>query len=124
MHNTTIENNIQIHNSYQGSTGHGRIYQWRYYVLIFNIVTDRSFARMLFILKEVTCMFLSVDYSNTQLYKPTTNASDDRLKLNKRNIEHDCETLSKLRPQLYDKKPDIDNDGHTTWYKESGLIAQ
>ena len=39
-------------------------------------------------------------------------------------IEDACETLSKLRPQLYDKKADIDNDGHTTWYKESGLIAQ
>ena len=34
------------------------------------------------------------------------------------------ETLPKLTPQLYDKKPDIDNDDHTTWYKESGLIAQ
>ena len=39
-------------------------------------------------------------------------------------IEHACETLSKLKPQLYDKKPDIDNDDLTTWYKESGLIAQ
>ena len=39
-------------------------------------------------------------------YKPTTNASDDRLKENEVIIEHACETLSKLRPQLYDKKPD------------------
>ena len=38
-------------------------------------------------------------------YKPTTNASDDRLKENEVIIEHACETLSKLRPQLYDKKP-------------------
>ena len=29
--------------------------------------------------------------------------------------------LSKLRPQLYDKKPDMENDDPTTWYKESGL---
>ena len=39
-------------------------------------------------------------------YKPTTNASDVRLKENEELIENVCETLSKLRPQLYDKKPD------------------
>ena len=39
-------------------------------------------------------------------------------------IENACETLSKLRPQLYDKKPDIENDDPTTWYEESGLIAR
>ena len=39
-------------------------------------------------------------------------------------IENACETLPKLRPQLYGKKPDIENDDPTTWYKESGLIAQ
>ena len=39
-------------------------------------------------------------------YKPTTNAPDDRPKGNEVIIESACETLSKLRPQLYDKKPD------------------
>ena len=39
-------------------------------------------------------------------------------------IENVCETLSKLRPQLYDKKPDMENDDPTTWHNESGLIAQ
>ena len=57
-------------------------------------------------------------------YKPTTNASDDRLKENEELIENACETLSKLQPQLYYKKPDMENDDPTTWYKESGLIAQ
>ena len=52
------------------------------------------------------------------------NWSDDRLKENEIFIENACETLSKLRPQLYDKKPDMENDDPTTWYKESGLIAQ
>ena len=39
-------------------------------------------------------------------------------------IENVCDTLSKLRPQSYDKKPDMENNDPTTWYKESGLIAQ
>ena len=58
-------------------------------------------------------------------YKPTTNVSDDRLEGNCELIENACETLSKLRPQLYDKEPDMGTtDAPTTWYKESGLIAQ
>ena len=51
MYNTTIETYIQIHNSYQGFTGYVRIYQWRDYVLIFNIVTNRSTAIMFVRLK-------------------------------------------------------------------------
>ena len=51
------------------------------------------------------------------------NWSDDRLKENGIFIENACETLSQLRPQLYDKKPEMENDDPTTWYKESGLIA-
>ena len=57
-------------------------------------------------------------------YKPTSNVSDDRLEENEGLIEHACETISKLKPQLYDKKPDMENDDPTTWYQESGLIAQ
>ena len=57
-------------------------------------------------------------------YKPTTGTSYDILEENEEVIEHACKTLSKLRPQLYDKKPDMENDDPTTWYKESGLIAQ
>ena len=56
-------------------------------------------------------------------YKPATNASDDRLKENEELIENACETLTKLRPQLHDKKPDMENDDPTIWYKESGLMA-
>ena len=57
-------------------------------------------------------------------HKPTANASDDRRKENEELIENACETLPKLKPQLYDKKPDMENDDPTTWYKENGLIAQ
>ena len=52
------------------------------------------------------------------------NWGDDRLKENQIFIENACETLPKLIPQLNDKKPDMENDDPTTWYKESGLIAQ
>ena len=62
--------------------------------------------------------------NRVHFYKTTTNDSDDRLKENEELREHACETLSKLRPQLYDKKPDMGNDDPTTWYKESGVIAQ
>ena len=50
-------------------------------------------------------------------YKPFANWSDDRLKENEEIIDNACETLSKLRPQIYDKKPDMENDDPTTWYK-------
>ena len=49
-------------------------------------------------------MFCGLD--QVYFYKPTTDASDDRLKENEELIENACETLSKLRPLLYDKKPD------------------
>ena len=61
---------------------------------------------------------------NTTISGSFYNNSDGRLKGNEELIEHACETISKLRPQLYDKRPDIDNDDNTTWYKESGRIAQ
>ena len=59
-----------------------------------------------------------------QTFQPRTQPSDDRLKENEVIIENACETFSKLRPQLYDKETDMENDDPTTWYKESGLIAQ
>ena len=59
-----------------------------------------------------------------QTFQPLTQSPDDRLKENEELIETACETLSKLRPQIYDKKPDMENDDPTTWHKESGSIAQ
>ena len=61
---------------------------------------------------------------NTTVSGSFYNNSDDRLKENEELIENACETLSKLRPQFHDKEPDMKNDDPTTWYKESGLIAQ
>ena len=62
--------------------------------------------------------------NNILHYKPLVNNSDDRLKENEIIIESACETLSKLKPQLYDKRPGIENEDPKSWYKESGLIAQ
>ena len=67
------------------------------------------------------------DYANSpyiQMFQPLTQSSDDRLKENEKFIEHACETLAKLRPRIYDRKPSIEDEDESTWYKESGLIAQ
>ena len=77
---------------------------------------------LLFAVKDDLYMYVGIEV--VYFYKPTTKASDDRLKENEELIENACETLSKLRPQFYDKKPDMENDDPTSWYKESGLIAQ
>ena len=64
------------------------------------------------------------DYANSpyiQMFQPLTQSSDDRLKENEEFIENACETLSKLRPQIYDRKPDMENENTETWYKESGF---
>ena len=63
-------------------------------------------------------------HNTIYFYKPTTDASDDRLKENEVIIESACDTLSKVRTYLYDKKPEMGNNDPTTWYKGSGLIAQ
>ena len=52
--------------------------------------------------------FMDFSYHDNLIvhYKSLANWSDDRLKENEQLIENACETLSKLRPQIYDKKPD------------------
>ena len=81
----------------------------------------------LFLTVRSTYFIRCRDYAGNpyvQTFQPLTQSSDDRLKENEIIITNACETLSKLRPQLYDKKPDMENDDPTTWHKESGLIAQ
>jgi hypothetical protein len=53
-----------------------------------------------------------------------TGASDDRLKENEVLVTNATETLLKLRPEIYDKKPDFVSTDPSTWQKETGLIAQ
>jgi hypothetical protein len=50
--------------------------------------------------------------------------SDDRLKENEIFIENGTDTIMKLRPQKYLKKPTINSIDENDWFLESGLIAQ
>ena len=112
----------KAHGNHDGSTGSLQLEaRWRNQSLL-SFDTTYGHGYVLFIIKNDYHM--RCGNGSILFYKPTTNASDDRLKENEELLENACETLPKLRSQLYDKKPDIDNDDHTTWYKESGLIAQ
>ena len=119
---TQAQTPIKAYVNHMGSQGNIQIEpRWRSQGFIqFN--TDCEAGLLLFAVEDDLYMYVGIEV--VFLYKPTTNASDDRLKENEELIENACETLSKLRPQLYDKKPDMENDDPTTWYKESGLIAQ
>lgn len=52
------------------------------------------------------------------------HSSDDRVKENEVLITGAVSTLQKLRPQIYDKKPTFDSTDISSWYIQSGLIAQ
>ena len=92
------------------------------YEAYINFNTTYSHGLIVLAAKQVLYMYCGLN--QIYFYKPTVNSSDDRLKENEELIEHACETSPKLRPQLYDKKPDMENDDPTTWHKESGLIVQ
>ena len=66
---------------------------------------------------------LSVTGTITATGSITAN-SDDRLKENEELIVNATDTIMKLRPEYYSKKPTFDSTDITTWRKESGLIAQ
>ena len=66
---------------------------------------------------------LSVTGTITATSSITAN-SDDRLKEDEELIVNATDTIMKLRPEKYSKKPTFDSTDKTTWQKESGLIAQ
>ena len=114
---------IKAYNTTEGYTSHIELEaKWNSQGYL-NFESNRSGANYLLLtVKDDLHMYCGNNLIH--FYKPTSNASDDRLKENEKLIENACETLSKLRPQLYDKKPDMENNDPTTWYKESGLITQ
>ena len=116
---------IKVNSSMSGYTGYTEIHCPSAWGSIFNLQTTYpNGGWMYFQINGVNFIQLSGGDQKINMYKPLTQSSDDRLKENEELIENACETLFKLRPQLYDKKPSIDNEDETTWYKESGLIAQ
>jgi len=61
---------------------------------------------------------------NATINGTLTSSSDDRLKDNESLITNAMDTILKLRPEIYDKKPDFASTDSSTWQKESGLVAQ
>ena len=133
--NTTISGNLDVgsgssskiilHANNNGYTGYSEVHCSSPWELTSNVETNfPNGGYMFFKLKGVLFMIIRGGHQAINYYKPLVNSSDDRLKENGGLIENACETLSKLRPQFYCKKPDMENDDPTIWYKESGLIAQ
>ena len=113
--NTTISGNLDVgttqaqtsikayvnHAGHQGNIQIGA--RWRRSQGFIHFSTDHPECLLLFAAKDVLYMYVGAEV--VYFYKPTANASYDRLKENEERIENACETLSKLRPQFYDKKP-------------------
>ena len=131
--NTTISGNLDVgvgaassiataHVNHEGSTGSLQLEaRWRNHSFL---IFDTTYVNGYIFFEVKNGFYMYCGHNLVHLYKTTSNASDDRLKENEELIQNACETLSKLRPQLYYKKPDMENNDPTTWYKESGLIAQ
>ena len=62
--------------------------------------------------------------SNQWEFRTAINNSDDRVKENEAYIRGATDTLMKIKPQMYDKKPSIESTDTKEWLCESGLIAQ
>ena len=120
------QSRIQTYFNHVGSTGY-MMMEARYRDQGFlHFETNYQYGEMCLTVRN-TYFIRCSDYAGNpyvQTFQPLTQSPDDRLKANEVIIENACGTLSKLRPQLYDKKPDMVNVGPTTWYKESGLITQ
>ena len=120
------QTSVKAYFNHAGSTGHIRIEGRCRDQGVLHFETNYQYGEM-FLTVRNTFFIRCSDYAGSprvQTFQPLTQSSDDRLKENEVIIESACETLPKLRPQLYDQKSDMENDGPTTWYKESGLIAQ
>ena len=114
---------IDTHSNQQGYTAVIELHSQSPWISKLGFLTAHPTPRPLIFLKGST--YVEYNSNHTIIhFKSLVNGSDDRLKEDEELIENACETLCKLKPQLYDKKPDIDNDDHTAWYKEGVLIAQ
>ena len=121
--NNGASTGLKIITDSSGITGYTELTCENPYRSTLNVFTSH-YPELFIRLNNDDYMEFNGQYNVIRHYKTLTNSSDDRLKENEVLITNACETLSKLRPQIYDKKPDIENTDSTTWYKESGLIVQ
>ena len=98
------QSNIRAYAIHDGDTSYIEAYASRGDQCFLNFYTDFSHGTVYIDIHGTT--FLRITSWNNEIifYKPATGTSDDRLKENEEIIENACETLSKLRPQLYYKK--------------------
>ena len=69
---------------------------------VLNVFTSH-YPQLLIRLNFDDLMEFNGQYNVIRHYKPLTNPSDDRLKENEALTTNACETLYKVRPQVYDK---------------------
>ena len=126
---TTINGNLDVgvgatsskigsHSNQQGFTAVTEIHSQSQWISKLELISTHPTLRSFIFLKGSIHFEFNASNQTIIHYKSLVHGSDDRLKENEELIENACETLGKLRPQLYDKKPDIDNDDPTAWYKE------
>ena len=118
------DGSIYVHSAPATYYGYQRFWQDAPHQYIHDFDSDAANVWSYIRLKGSSYLRFNSLTAATEFYKPFYSISDDRMKENEELIENACETLSKLRPQIYDKKPEMDSTDSTTWYKESGLIAQ
>ena len=94
---------IKAHSTQQGDTGHIELHSQSPWIFKLEFITTHPTPRSFIFQKGST--YFGFHHSNQSIahYKSLVNSSEDRLKENEVIIENACETLSKLRPQLYDK---------------------
>ena len=116
---------ISVHAANNGYTGFAELKARSRYDVYLNLQTTRVNGGWMYLkINNDNFLLLSSSGQFVKHFKPIIAQSDDRLKENEVVIESACGILSKLRPQFYDKKPDMENTDSTIWVKESGLIAQ
>ena len=93
-HRHQLRHMLRNHAGHQGNVEIEAMWNTQGYI---NFNTTASDGLLFIATKDVLYMYCGIN--NVYFYKPTTNASDDRLQESEELIKNSCETLSKLRPQ-------------------------
>ena len=99
-----VSSKINVHAANNGYIGYGELYAQSSCDLYINRQTTRvNGGWVCHTINGGRFLLLSGSGQIVKNFKPLVSSSDDRLEENEELIEHACETLSKLRPQLYAK---------------------